>query len=145
MLRLRLALVVLASVLPGGPGPRPIRAQPPPPSPAVTTQDLLGGLKNPARWLTFSGDYTGQRHSPLTQLTPRNVAGLVPQWVFQTDIPGLPGRGIENSPIVVDGVLYVTGNNNQAWAVDAGTGRPLWNYRRALPANFSRPRSAADR
>src|ERR1700756_1235506 len=73
----------------------------------ITDQDLLGGLKNPSRWLTFSGDYTGQRHSPLTQLTPQNVAGLVPQWIFQTDIPGLPGRGIENTPIVVDGILYV--------------------------------------
>src|SRR4029079_16658626 len=69
----------------------------------VTDRDLLAGLKNPSRWLTFSGDYTGQRHSPLTQITPKNVTGLAPQWIFQTDIPGLPGRGIENSPIVVDG------------------------------------------
>ena len=103
----------------------------------VTTQDLLAGLKNQTRWLTFSGNYTGQRHSPLEQLTPKNVAGLVPQWVFQTDVPGLPGRAIETSPIVVDGILYVTGNNNQAWAVDASTARPLWNYRRALPPNFA--------
>jgi len=102
----------------------------------ITEQDLLGGLKNPSRWLTFSGDYTGQRHSPLTQLTPQNVAGLIPQWIFQTDIPGLPGRGIENTPIVVDGTLYVTGNNNEAWALDARTGRPIWSYRRRLPPNF---------
>ena len=103
---------------------------------AITEQDLLEGLKNPSRWLTFSGDYTGQRHSPLTQLTPQNVAGLIPQWIFQTDIPGLPGRGIENTPIVVDGALYVTGNNNEAWALDARTGRPIWSYRRRLPPNF---------
>ena len=102
----------------------------------ITYQDLLGGLKNPTRWLTFSGDYNGQRHSPLKQLTPRNVAGLVPQWIFQTDIPGMPGRGIENTPLMVDGILYVTGNNNQAWAIDGRTGRPIWNYRRRLPANF---------
>jgi alcohol dehydrogenase (cytochrome c) len=102
----------------------------------ITDQDLLAGLKNPSRWLTFSGDYTGQRHSPLKQLTPRNVAGLVPQWIFQTDIPGIPGRGIENTPLVVDGILYVTGNNNQAWAIDGRTGRPIWNYRRRLPNNF---------
>jgi alcohol dehydrogenase (cytochrome c) len=102
----------------------------------ITSQDILNGLKNPSRWLTFSGDYTGQRHSPLKQLTPQNVAGLVPQWIFQTDIPGLLGRGIENTPLVVDGVLYVTGNNNQAWAIDGRTGRPLWNYRRLLPPNF---------
>lgn len=103
----------------------------------VTTDDLRGGLTNPTRWLTFSGSYTGQRHSPLTQLTPQNVRGLVPQWLFQTDIPGLPGRGIETSPIVVDGVLYFTGNNNQAWAVDARTGRAIWTYRRVLPPNFA--------
>src|ERR1700688_973714 len=102
----------------------------------ITNQDLLGGLKNPSRWLTFSGNYNGQRHSPLKQLTPQNVAGLVPQWIFQTDIPGMVGRGIENTPLVVDGMLYVTGNNNQAWAIDERTGRPMWTYRRRLPANF---------
>src|SRR5438552_4167234 len=105
--------------------------------PPITGQDLLQGLKNPSRWLTFSGDYSGQRHSPLRHLSPPNVAGLVPQWVFQTDVPGLPGRGLENTPLVVDGILYVTGNNNQAWAIDGRTGRPMWSYRRRLPANFS--------
>src|SRR6266436_877544 len=103
----------------------------------ITGQDLLEGLRNPSRWMTFSGDYTGQRHSPLKQLTTQNVAGLVPQWIFQTDVPGLLGRGIENTPLVVDGILYVTGNNNQAWAIDGRTGRPIWNYRRRLPANIS--------
>src|SRR5215472_12360600 len=105
-------------------------------APPITEQDLFGGLKNPTRWLTFSGDYNGQRHSPLKQLTPQNVAGLVPQWIFQTDIPGLAGRGIENTPIVVDGTLYVTGNNDTAWALDARTGRPIWSYRRRLPPDF---------
>src|SRR6185369_6588031 len=104
--------------------------------PLITEKDLLSGLKNPTRWLTFSGDYTGQRHSPLKQLTPQNVSGLVPQWIFQTDIPGMAGRGIENTPLVVDGILYVTGNNNQAWAIDGRTGIPIWNYHRRLPTNF---------
>jgi alcohol dehydrogenase (cytochrome c) len=107
------------------------------PDAPVTNQDLLAGLKNPARWVTFSGDYTGQRHSPLAQVTPKNVATLVPQWIFQTDVPGLPGRGIESSPLVVDGILYVTGNSNQAWAIDGRDGRPLWHYRRALPSNIA--------
>ena len=104
---------------------------------SVTEQDLLSGLKDQTGWLTFSGEYNGQRHSPLTQLTPQNIAGLVPQWIFQTDIPGFPGRGIETTPLVVDGVMYVTGNNNQAWALDARTGVPIWQYRRTLPADFS--------
>ena len=90
-----------------------------------------------SNWTTFSGDHSGQRHSPLTQITPANVAKLTPQWLFQTDVPGFPGRGLENSPLVVDGVAYVTGNNNQAWALDARTGRPIWTYRRTLPSNFS--------
>jgi len=45
----------------------------------VTYEDLLQGLTDPSRWLTFSGDYSGQRHSPLTQITPENVHLLVPQ------------------------------------------------------------------
>jgi len=113
-----------------------------PPAPQLTTrsvteQDLLAGARDQTRWLTFSGEYNGQRHSPLTQLTPQNIGGLVPQWIFQTDIAGFPGRGIETTPLVIDGVIYVTGNNNQAWALDARTGVPIWRYRRTLPANYS--------
>jgi alcohol dehydrogenase (cytochrome c) len=133
----RLALAVLMGVALEGLAGISLRGQQTASSPVITTPDLLAGLKNPARWLTFSGDYTGQRHSPLTQLTPQNVAGLVPQWMFQTDVAGFPGRGLETSPLVLDGVLYVTGNNNQAWAIDGRTGRPIWTYRRTLPPNFS--------
>lgn len=114
-----------------------LAAQEPKAPQPVTNQDLLAGLKNPGRWLIYQGDYNGQRHSPLKQLTPQNVARLVPQWVFQTDVPGLPGRGLETTPLLVDGVLYVTGNNNQAWALDARTARPIWRYRRELPPNTS--------
>jgi len=99
------------------------------PSNTITFQDLLQGLKDPTRWLTFSGDYSGQRHSPLTQITPENVKHLSAQWTFQTDTPGK----FEATPIVLDGVLYVTGANNLAWALDARTGRPIWRYRRDLP------------
>ena len=127
------SIIVLALTL----GVRTPNAQQQTADSPITQQDLLQGLRNPSRWLTFSGDYTGQRHSPLKQLTPQNVAGLVPQWIFQTDVPGLPGRGIENTPLVVDGILYVTGNNNQAWAIDGRTGRSIWSYRRRLPAEIS--------
>jgi alcohol dehydrogenase (cytochrome c) len=102
-------------------------------SPAITLQDLADGLKNPSRWLTYSGDYTGQRHSPLKQITPDNVHRLAAQWTFQAEGMVI-GRGFESTPIVVDGTLYITGNNNYAWAYDARTGRQLWRYRRQLPA-----------
>lgn len=48
----------------------------------INDQHLLDGFKNPARWLTYSGDYTGQRHSPLVQITPANVHQLKVQWAF---------------------------------------------------------------
>src|ERR1700674_3554630 len=80
-------------------------------SPGVTFQDLLQGYKNPARWLTFSGDYSGQRHSPLKQITPENAHRLTAQWTFQTETMAR-GRGYEATPLVVDGVMYATGPND---------------------------------
>jgi alcohol dehydrogenase (cytochrome c) len=107
-------------------------AQQPAVSRPITYDDLLVGLKDPASWLTYSGDYTGRRHSPLKKITPRNVRHLAPQWLFQTELAA-PGRGFETTPLVVDGVLYITANSNGAWAVDARTGRAIWRYRRNLP------------
>jgi alcohol dehydrogenase (cytochrome c) len=93
-------------------------------SSGITFQDLLQGYKNPARWLNFSGDYSGQRHSPLKQITPANAHTLTAQWAFQTGV--IPRRGFEGTPLVADGVMYLTGPFNNAWALDARTGRPFW-------------------
>jgi alcohol dehydrogenase (cytochrome c) len=108
------------------------QVQPQAPIRPVSPQDLLDGLKDPTRWLMFGGNYSAQRHSPLTQITTQNVDRLSPQWLFQTEVAA-PGRGFETTPIVVDGVMYITGNANTAWALDARTGRPVWRYRRTLP------------
>lgn len=112
-----------------------------PPSSTVTFQDLLGGLENSGRWLMYSGDYSGQRHSPLTQITPENVDRLAPQWTFQAETMALT-RGFEATPIAIDGVLYVTGSNNYAWAIDARTGHAFWRYRRDLPPKLTYGASA---
>ena len=120
-------------------GPPPDPPRPAPVSPRltpVTSQDHLDGLKNTSRWLMYSGDYTGRRHSPLTQITPANVSRLAAQWAFQVDNM-VPGRGFEGTPLQVDGVLYVTGNNNTAWAIDVRTGAQLWRYRRTLPPGLT--------
>src|SRR5215210_2175434 len=110
-------------------------------APEVTYQDLLNGLKDPTRWLTYSGDYSGQRHSPLKQITPENARHLAAQWTFQTETTAR-GRGFEATPLILDGVLYVTGPNNYAWALDARTGKMFWRYRRDLPANLTYGASA---
>jgi alcohol dehydrogenase (cytochrome c) len=101
-------------------------------APLITSQDLLDGLKDSTRWLTYGGDYSSQRHSPLTQITPENVNQLTAQWTFQTGTTG----SFQTTPLVVDGVLYVTGYNNNAWAVDARSGRQIWRYRREIPEDW---------
>jgi len=95
----------------------------------ITNKDLLDGLANPSRWLTYSGDYTGRRFSPLAQITPANAGRLAAQWTFQNGVV----NKFEATPIVIDGVMYVTGALNHAWAVAAGTGRQIWHYQRQLP------------
>jgi alcohol dehydrogenase (cytochrome c) len=122
---------------PDGPPPPPPRPAPAfPPSTPITSQDHLDGFKNTSRWLTYSGDYTGRRHSPLTQITPANVNRLAAQWAFQADNM-VAGRGFEGTPLMLDGVLYITGNNNTAWAINVRTGEQLWRYRRNLPPGLT--------
>ena len=109
--------------------------------PQVSPQDLLDGLKDPTRWLTNGGEYNGQRSSPLTQITPENVDQLTAQWTFQTGTLG----SFQTTPIAVDGVLYATGFNNNAWAIDARSGRTIWRYRRDLPDDLRLCCSAVNR
>ncbi|HSU61845.1 MAG TPA: PQQ-binding-like beta-propeller repeat protein [Bryobacteraceae bacterium] len=81
-------------------------------------------LKSPAEnWLTYHGDYSGQRHSPLTQINRDTVRNLVPKWTYHF---GGAAR-LESTPVVADGVMYVT-NTNEVDAIDARTGRQIWSY-----------------
>ncbi len=74
-------------------------------------------------WPTYHGDYSGRRHSALTQITPDNVKGLSLAWVFQTNMV----TTLKSSPLLVDGILYFTVPDN-VWAVDARSGHMLWRY-----------------
>ena len=74
-------------------------------------------------WPGYHGDYSGQRHSPLTQIGPANVGNLGMAWAFQTNQPA----AIKSTPILVDGILYFT-VPDQLWAVDARSGRQIWHY-----------------
>jgi alcohol dehydrogenase (cytochrome c) len=119
----------------------PVSAQQAPTAPAaaapaapasgpVTAQELAAGLPpDGSRWVTFGGGFANHRYSPLTQITPENVARLAPQWTFQT---GTLGQ-FETTTLLRDNVLYVTGPQNVNWALDARTGREIWRYRRELP------------
>ena len=100
----------------------------------ITTKDVSDGLANAQRWLSHSGDYTGQRFSPLKQITAANVDQLAAQWTFQTGV----NNKFEAKPIVIDGMIYATGPLNYAWAIDGRTGRRVWEYRRwqTMPTNL---------
>jgi alcohol dehydrogenase (cytochrome c) len=95
----------------------------------VTYQRLLDADKEPQNWLTYSGGYQSWRYSSLDQINTGNAARLQMEWTFQVADLGQ----FETTPLVVDGVLYGTGQNNRAFAVDARTGRPIWRYQRNLP------------
>jgi alcohol dehydrogenase (cytochrome c) len=76
-------------------------------------------------WPTYHGDLRGNRYSPLDQIDRTTVSRLAPAWVFT-----LPGAGsLQVTPVVVDGVMYVT-NVNECFALDAGTGRRIWHHQR---------------
>jgi alcohol dehydrogenase (cytochrome c) len=99
---------------------------------SITDKDLLQGLADPTRWLVVSGDYKGQRLSPLTQITPANVGQLAPQWTFQAGVTGQ----FEATAVVMNGIIYISGAQNHAWAIDAKTGHQIWHYQRTLPAGL---------
>jgi len=95
----------------------------------VTYERILNASREPQNWLTYSGDYRGWRYSTLGQINTSNVHSLAAQWVFQSASLGQ----FETTPLVVDGVLYGTGQDNRAFALDARTGRAIWRYQRHLP------------
>jgi alcohol dehydrogenase (cytochrome c) len=90
---------------------------------------LLEAQSDPAKWLMYDRNYAGWRYSPLAQINTGNVAHLRPQWTFQT---GAPGR-IESTPLVLEGVMYLTGYSNHAWAIDLRSGQTRWHYYDAPP------------
>jgi alcohol dehydrogenase (cytochrome c) len=98
----------------------------------VTFERLLNSAKEPQNWLTYSGDYAGHRFSALDQVNTANAHSLVAKWVYQT-----AGTGkLETTPLVADGILYGTGQDNRAFALDARTGRPIWLSQRQLPSDI---------
>ncbi len=79
-------------------------------------------------WIYYNGDYSGRRYSAMTQITPANAPGLGAKWIFR--VPGNPSS-MEVTPVVVAGVMFVTAQND-AYALDAKTGKQLWHHSRAI-------------
>jgi alcohol dehydrogenase (cytochrome c) len=92
----------------------------------VRAEDLL--VQPPgANWISYNGDYSGRRYSGLAQITPENAAQLRAQWVFHIR----DSNDLEVTPVVVNGIMFVTAAND-AFALDARTGRQIWHYSRSI-------------
>jgi glucose dehydrogenase len=92
-----------------------------PSSAQVSYEDILAAPNE--NWLTFMGDYRSNRHSPLDQIKAENAANVVPKWTYR--VPR--ASSMSSFPIVYDGLMYVT-NSNSVHALDATTGRLVWDY-----------------
>jgi alcohol dehydrogenase (cytochrome c) len=108
-----------------------LAAQEPASSPVSALVDVQAEslLASPpaADWVSYNGDYTGRRYSALNQITPANVATLRAAWVFHAP----SSDSLEVTPVVFRGVMFVT-SANDAFALDARTGRVLWSHQRPV-------------
>jgi len=103
-------------------------------TPLIATSKLGDGVPfsriadpKPGEWPTYQGNLSGNRHSPLREINTGNVEHLAPKWMF----PITNSKRLEVTPLVVDGVMYVTGAN-EVYALDARSGRQIWHYARPL-------------
>ena len=95
----------------------------------VTFERILHAGNEPGNWLTYSGNYSGHRYSQLDQIQSDNVPHLKLAWVYQTT----EMHKFETTPLVVDGIMYVSEPPSHVSALDTRTGRALWKYVRTLP------------
>ena len=90
---------------------------------SVVTQDLLDGAADDGNnFLMTNGNYAQTRFYANRQINIRNVSGLRPAWIFQTDVQ----ESMETSPIVVNGIMYITTSFDHVYAVNARTGEQIW-------------------
>ena len=99
----------------------------------VDKATLLGSQQDDASWLMYGRNYSAWRYSDLDEIDTGNVHRLVPAWIFQSDVSGK----FQTTPLVRDGVMYVTGPSNHAWALDLKTGRELWHYSEPVPDDWT--------
>src|ERR1700722_10868936 len=97
----------------------------------VTYDRILHASDTPDNWLTYSGTYSGHRYSALNGINRTNVGRLKLAWMYQTN----DLNQFEATPLVADGVMYVSEPPSNAAALDLRTGVPLWMFRRQAPAD----------
>jgi len=95
----------------------------------VDSRRLLAADREPGNWMSHGRTYDEQRFSPLKQISDANVGQLGLAWSHKLDVD----RGVEATPIVVDGVMYTTGAKSIVYALDAASGKLLWKFDPQVP------------
>src|SRR4249920_291902 len=98
------------------------------PATAVTQDQLNAAAKDDANFLHTNGNYDQTRFYPGKQINTANVGKLHPAWIFQTEVK----ESQETTPIVVNGVMYITTSFNHVYALNAKTGEEYWHYKHAM-------------
>ena len=93
----------------------------------LLTLALAGGVTLSADWRHYGGSPEATRYSPLTQITPSNVASLKVAWTYDTN-EAFEGSEMQCQPVVADGVLYATSPKLRVFALDAATGAEKWSF-----------------
>ena len=99
---------------------------------SVNTERIANADSEPGNWLAHGRTYAEQRYSPLAQINTENVSELSVAWYYETDSK----RGLEATPIVVDGLMYTTGSWSTVQAFNAKTGELLWDYDPQVPKRW---------
>ena len=98
------------------------------PVPSVSREQLSAAASDTNNFLHTNGNYDQTRYYQGKQINKSNVSGLRPAWIFQTEVK----ESLETTPIVVDGVMYVTTSFNHVYAIDAKTGEQFWHYKHKM-------------
>ncbi len=98
----------------------------------VTDETLKGAVNNSRNWLTYGLNYSENRFSQLQQITDKNAQNLGLAWTYELGAD----RGVEATPLVANGVMYVTGPWSMVYALSALTGKELWKYDPEVPKSY---------
>jgi PQQ-dependent dehydrogenase (methanol/ethanol family) len=98
------------------------------PVPSVSQEQLSAAAGDSNNFLHTNGNYDQTRYYPGTKINKSNVGNLRPAWIFQTEVK----ESLETTPIVVDGVMYVTTSFNHVYAINAKTGEEYWHYKHKM-------------
>ncbi len=100
---------------------------------AIDTAAIIANDSHDRNWLNYGLNYAETRYSQLDEITADNVNTLGLEWTYNLQ----SRRGVQATPIVVDGVMYVTASWSVVHALDALTGEPLWVYDPEVPGEFA--------